>query len=141
MTTDKDMAGSEIQGVSISKAAEILGRSPKTVLRWIRSGRLKAHKEEVDGREKWVVDGLVDQDIGQDMTKTDVYANVLAAKDKTIAVLEAEIITLKAELEATNERLREAHILIGQQEQKIKDLPEIKPLPSPRKWWQFWRRQ
>jgi len=37
------MTESETSGLSISRAADILGKSPKTILRWIQRGILKAH--------------------------------------------------------------------------------------------------
>jgi|APFre7841882654_1041346.scaffolds.fasta_scaffold09704_4 excisionase family DNA binding protein len=125
------------RGLPIDQAAKIFGKSRKTILRWIQSGKLPAHKEAVDGREQWRVD--VDnvqpvQPIEQDMTRTNALKYLLAEKDRRIVDLLANISTLKTELADINERLREAHILIGQQEGKLK------ALPGPRKWWQFWRR-
>ncbi len=123
----------EPKGVSIDQAAEILGKSRKTILRWIQSGKLPAHKEAVDGREQWRVDVDGVQPIEQDVTRTNALKDLLAEKDRRIVDLLAEISTLKTELADINERLREAHILIGQQEGKLK------ALPVPRKWWQFWK--
>ena len=45
------MIESETSGLSISRAADILGKSPKTILRWIQRGTLKAHKEEIAGHD------------------------------------------------------------------------------------------
>jgi len=122
------------KGLPIDRAAEILGKSRKTVLRWIQSGKLPAHKEAVDGRKQWRVDVDDVQPIEQDVTKTSALKDLLAEKDRRIVDLLAEISTLKTELADINERLREAHILIGQQEGKLK------ALPPARKWWQFWMR-
>jgi excisionase family DNA binding protein len=124
----------ESRGVPIDQAAKALGKSRKTILRWIQSGKLPAHKETVDGHEQWRVDVDGVQPIEQDVTKTNALKDLLAEKDRRIVDLLAEVSTLKTELVDINERLREAHILIGQQEGKLK------ALPSPRKWWQFWRR-
>jgi excisionase family DNA binding protein len=123
----------EPKGVPVDRAAEILGKSQKTILRWIRSGKITAQKVQVDGREQWRVDLDDVQPIEQDVTRTNALKDLLAEKDKRIVDLLAEISTLKTELADINERLREAHILIGQQEGKLK------ALPGPRKWWQFWR--
>jgi excisionase family DNA binding protein len=123
----------ELKGVPVDRAAEILGKSQKTILRWIRSGKIPAQKVQVDGREQWRVDVDNVQPIEQDVTRTNALKDLLAEKDRRIVDLLAEISTLKTELADFNERLREAHILIGQQEGKLK------ALPGPRKWWQFWR--
>jgi excisionase family DNA binding protein len=124
----------ESKGLPIDQAAKILGKSRKTILRWIQSGKLPAHKEAVDGREQWRVDVDDVQPIEQDVTRTNALKDLLAEKDRRIVDLLAEISTLKTELADINERLREAPILIGQQEGKLK------ALPGPRKWWQFWKR-
>ena len=52
------MIESETSGLSISRAADILGKSPKTILRWIQRGTLKAHKEEIAGHDEWRMDGI-----------------------------------------------------------------------------------
>jgi len=124
----------ETKGVPVDRAAEILGKSQKTILRWIQSGRIPARKVKVDGHEQWRVDvDNVEHNV-RDSTKTDALKDLLAEKDRRIVDLLAEISTLKTELADINERLREAHILIGQQEGKLK------ALPGPRKWWKFWKR-
>lgn len=126
------------QGVPIEKAAELLDRSPQTIVRWLKSGRLSGRKETVDGRERWLID-IPDNppDSRSDPPPLDV---LLASKDDRIADLQAEIQTLKGELagkakqiEDLNERLRESHILL----QERKQLSE----PGRKPWWAFWRRQ
>lgn len=124
----------ESKGLPIDRAAEILGKSRKTILRWIQSGKLPAHKETIDGHDQWRVDIDSVQPNEQDVARTAALKDLLAEKDSRIVDLLAEISTLKTELADINERLREAHILIGQQEGKLK------ALPPPRKWWQFWKR-
>jgi len=108
-------------GQPLDKAADILGKSPRTILRWIKGGKIPA--EKIDGEWRVDVSGAVTTD------RTGA-ADILAAKDKVIEILEAEIATLKAELAATNERLRESHILLQQRQ-----LSE----PGKRPWWAFWR--
>ncbi len=84
------------QGVPIEKAAELLDRSPQTIVRWLKSGRLSGRKETVDGRERWLID-IPDNppDSRSDPPPLDV---LLASKDDRIADLQAEIQTLKGEL-------------------------------------------
>lgn len=131
---DSDPAMTESKGVSIDQAAKIFGKSRKTILRWIQSGKLPAHKEAIDGREQWRVDVDDVQPIEQDVTRISALKDLLAEKDRRIVDLLAKISTLKTELADTNERLREAHIPIGRQESKVN------ALPRPRRWWQIWRR-
>ena len=130
----------ESKGLPIDQATKVLGKSRRTILRWIQSGKLPAHKEVVDGREQWRVDVDDARPIEKDVTRTNALKDLLAEKDRRTVDLLAEISTLKTELAEKskeisdlNERLREAHILIGQQEGKLK------ALPGPRKWWQFWK--
>jgi excisionase family DNA binding protein len=119
--TDKDQP--------ISRAAEILGKSPSTILRWIHSGKVPATK--VDG--EWRVD--VSGAMPSEMTD---HADVMSEKDAEIADLKQEIDLLKSQLAqkdsqiaALDQRLHEAHVLIQQ-----KALPE----PGKRPWWMFWKR-
>jgi excisionase family DNA binding protein len=131
---DSDPDMTESRGVPIDQAAKTIGKSRKTILRWIQSGKIPAHKVQVDGHEQWRVDLDGVLPVEQVVTGTNALKDLLAEKDRRIVDLLAEISTLKTELADINERLREAHILIGQQEGKLK------ALPGPRKWWQFWKR-
>jgi predicted site-specific integrase-resolvase len=68
------MIESETPGLSISRAADILGKSPKTILRWIQRGTLKAHKEEIASHDEWRMDGI---DTVQDAVHDNVQVDVL----------------------------------------------------------------
>ena len=40
---------------TVEELSQILRVSELSIKRWIRAGKLKAHKEVVDGRKKWVI--------------------------------------------------------------------------------------
>ena len=125
------MTESETSGLSISRAADILGKSPKTILRWIQRGTLKAHKEEIAGHDEWRMDGI---DTVQDAVHDNVQVDVLLhEKDAEIARLVAEMDLMKSQIEAKDRQISELHALLTRNK---------KALPEPRKtpWWQFWRR-
>jgi transposase len=117
------MTESRASGLSISKAADILGKSPKTILRWIQRGTLKAHKEEIAGHDEWRMDGI-------DTVQVDV---LLHEKDAEIARLVAERDLLKSRIEAKDKQLSELHVALTWNQEA---LPELGKTP----WWQFWRR-
>lgn len=119
----------ESKGIPVDRAAKLLGRSPETVHRWIKDGKLPpgitAHKGTIDGHEQWLID--MSDAPSNDSADGPSWRIILAAKDDEIA-------TLKAELAATQERLREAHVLLGQKQLEG---------PGHRRWWsvfQFWKR-
>jgi excisionase family DNA binding protein len=112
MTTDKDQP--------IAKAAAILGKSQRTILRWIQSGKIPARK--VDGEWRVDVSGAM-----PDGRRS--HGDVMSEEDDEILDLREEIALLKSQLAQKdvqisdlNERLRESHILLQQQKQ----------LPPPR---------
>ena len=118
------MTESRTPGLSISKVADILGKSPKTILRWIQRGTLKAHKEEIAGHEEWRMDGI-------DAVQATVHDNVQV--DVLLHEKDAEMDLLKSQIEAKDRQISELHVLLTRTQ---------KTLPEPRKapWWQFWRR-
>jgi IS30 family transposase len=125
------MTESRTPGLSISKVADILGKSPKTILRWMQRGTLKAHKEEIAGHEEWRMDGI---DAVQATVRDNVQVDVLLhEKDAEIARLLAEMDLMKSQIEAKDRQISELQILLTRHQ---------KALPEPRKtpWWQFWRR-
>ena len=117
------MTESRTPGLSISRAADILGKSPKTILRWIQRGTLKAHKEEIAGHDEWRMDGI-------DTVQVDV---LLHEKDAEIARLVAEVNLLKSQIEAKDKQISELHVLLTQTQEAL-------PEPGKTLWWQFWRR-
>ncbi len=125
------MTESKTSGLSISKAADILGRSPKTILRWIQRGTLKAHKEEIAGHDEWRMDGI-------DTVRAAVHDNVqvdvlLHEKDAEISRLVAEVDLLKSQIEAKDKQLSELHVVLTRNQEAL-------PEPGKTPWWQFWRR-
>jgi transposase len=125
------MTESKTTGLSVSRAADILGKSPKTILRWIQRGTLKAHKEEIEGHEEWRMDGI---DAVQATVHDNVQVDVLLhEKNAEIARLMAEMDLMKSQIEAKDRQISELHALLCRNQ---------KALPEPRKatWWQFWRR-
>ena len=125
------MTESRTPGLSISKVADILGKSPKTILRWMQRGTLKAHKEEIAGHEEWRMDGI---DAVQATVRDNVQVDVLLhEKDAEIARLLAEMDLMKSQIEAKDRQISELQVLLSRNQ---------KAFPEPRKaaWWQFWRR-
>jgi IS30 family transposase len=125
------MTESKTPGLSISKAADILGKSPKTILRWIQRGTLKAHKEDIAGHDEWRMDGI---DTVQAAVHDNVQVDVLLhERDAEIARLVAVVDLLKSQIEAKDKQISELHVLLTRTQ---KALPE----PGKTPWWQFWRR-
>lgn len=111
-------------GQPLDKAAEILGKSPRTVLRWIHSGKIPATK--VDGEWQVEVDTVRTND------KTDVMSELQAEVED----LKAEIDLLKGQLETKDKQISELHVIIARTQPQLEG-------PGHRRWWSsllFWRR-
>jgi len=91
----------------VDRAAKILHRSPETIIRRIKQGKLPAHKVTVGGHEEWRIDISDNPSIGRvDIPSWEV---VLAEKDHRIEDLQAEISTMKAQLEARDREISALH--------------------------------
>jgi len=121
----------EPKGLSISRAADILGKPPKTILRWIQRGTLKAHKERIAGHDEWRMDGI---DTVQAAVHDNVQVDVLLhEKDAEIARLVAEVDLLKSQIGGKDKRISELHVLLTRTQTAL-------PKPGKTPWWHFWRR-
>jgi len=114
---------------TIARAAEILGKSPRTILRWIQSGKIPAHK----AAGEWRVDisGVMPSDVSDDVSS---HASVMSEMAAEILDLKDEILTLKAQLTEKDKQISELHVIIARAQPK--QLSE----PGKRPWWMFWRR-
>ena len=142
--TDKDQP--------IARAAAILGKSPRTILRWIHSGKVPAKK--VDGEWRVDISGVMPSEL------TD-KADVTPEMAEEIASLKAEIDSLKSQLTTGDAQItekvaeisdlkKEVTLLRFQVAEKDRQIVELhtllgrtqKALPHPRKkrWWMFWKR-
>ena len=116
--------------ITVTEVARLLGKSERTVRRWMTGGRL-TWKDTPEGK-------LVD--FASHSTGGGVTAPGIAVLEKENTRLQAEVDKL-AELvrQLTDERdyLRRAHeaslSLVAQQQKLL-------PAPGNRPWWQFWRR-
>lgn len=123
--------------MTIAEAAERLGKSLKTIHRWIDEGKIPAWKVMEGGQEVWrvIIDDVMDTDQG--MSRSDVQGvhdvrDVLTEKDKEIMDLKEEVATLKAQLRDRDAEIQALHALLQEQQ---------KALPSgKRHGWEFWRR-
>ena len=122
------------KGLSIEQATKLLGKSRKTILRWIQRGKLPAHKEEISGHEHWLVDLDGDQAIVHDVSGEPLpHDQAILSQQREIERLVAEVDLLRTQLEAKDKQIGELHILLHQTTQKALTAPQ-------RHWWQFWQR-
>jgi excisionase family DNA binding protein len=123
------MAMSNANFLTVVEASAKLGKSPRTIHRWLEEGRLPGHKVEVDGHPRWVVD--IDKVSDVAMTKpSNAQAELLDLRE--------EVVWLREQLQAKDKRMHELDVLLKQQRQ----VPEEQlPEPSKRPWWAFWRRR
>ena len=109
----------------IAKAAEILGKSQRTILRWIQSGKVPAQK--VDG--EWRVDltGIMPSEVTN-------HTEVMSERDSEIADLREEIDFLKSQVTEKDKQISELQVLLARQQ------PRQLEEPGHKRWWQFWKR-
>lgn len=120
--------------VSVSEAVGKLGKSERTIRRWITRGRLPS-RDGVDGLEVDIAGKLPLDDrpeSGESQAPPDLAGQV--------AELQAEVRHLQAMLEAvTGERdyLRQAHAAaLGTQRLLVENASAARSRP----WWRFWER-
>ena len=114
-------------GLPLDKAAEALGKSPRTILRWIHSGKIPATK--VDGQ--WQVNVSDFRLISR--TSHDDIMDTVSEMAAEIVDLKEDITLLKSQLEQKDVQIHELHVLL----QQPKQLSE----PGKKPWWAFWRRR
>jgi len=110
---------------TLNRAAEILGKSPRTILRWIQSQKIPAHK--VDGEWRVDVSGVMPSE----MTSHDDVTSEMATE---IADLKEEITLLQSQLTEKDKQISELHVIIARTQ------PKQLEAPGQKRWWQFWRR-
>lgn len=124
-------------GVDIADAAARLGLSTETVRKRLQRGKLKGYKT-ADGSWRVVLPGLDSpgqqpgqrQDGGQDNSPDASAALVVALRD--------EVAFLRSQLQARDEEIRRAHILLQTaQQQATALLPAPGSAPRP-PWWRRW---
>jgi len=121
------------QWVSVAQASEIIGKSQRSVRRWIKSGQLRS-RETPSGLQVEVSEYAQAEE-----PKTPGGAT------ERLAALEAENTLLKRE----NERLWQALAMAMQNEQRLIEAQTPGTAPGdapakegerPRPWWRFWER-
>lgn len=114
-----------MSGLPLDKAAAALGKSPRTILRWIHAGKIPATK--VDNEWQVDVSGV----------RTNGTTNVMAELQAEIGDLKEEIGLLKSQLTEKDKQISELHVLLARTQPK--QLEE----PGHKRWWsvfQFWKR-
>ena len=104
-----------------------MGKSPRTIHRWIEEGRLPGHKVEVDGQYRWVVD--IDKVKAKDYATpkpTDAQAELLDLRE--------EVAWLSEQLAAKDQQISELRVLLAWTQPK--QLEEA----GKKRWWEFWKR-
>lgn len=133
--SDIDMTTPNAEGMTITEASTRLGRSPRTLHRWIDEGKVKAWKVQRDGHEVWLVDiaGVHD---GDHATTTadihDVNAEILDLREE-VAWLRDQLRVKDGQIADLNARLHEANALVMAGQKQLSE-------PGKRPWWAFWRR-
>jgi excisionase family DNA binding protein len=126
MDSDQNMTMPNANFLTIVEASAKLGKSPRTIHRWLEEGRLPGHKVDVDGHGRWVVDIDNVKDDNTAMTEpADAQAELLDLRE--------EVAWLREQLQAKDTQMHELRALLQQQRQS----PELDKRP----WWAFWRRQ
>ena len=136
----------------IARAAEILGKSPRTVLRWIQSGKVPAQK--IDGQ--WYVDvsGVMPsertapadvasekdaeisdlrEEIADLREEVPLLRSQLTEKDEEVSDLRKGITLLRSQLSEKDRQIVELHTLLGRAQKAL-------PNPGKKRWWMFWKR-
>jgi excisionase family DNA binding protein len=111
-----------IEGHTIPRAAEMLGKSSRTILRWIRIGKLPAKK--VDGELRVDVVGVktyIESDVK--IYKADVMAEMAAE----VGDLKEEVDSLKDQLATKDKQISELHVLLARTQAKQLSEPSEKP--------------
>ncbi len=120
------------QGVTIAEASARLGKSPRTLHRWIDEGKVKAWKILRDGHEVWLVD-MADVHDGDHATTTpDVHAEVVELREE-VAWLRDQLKVKDRQIDDLNSRLHEANALAMAGQKQLSE-------PGRRPWWMFWRK-
>ena len=116
--------------VSVNKAAEILGKSPRTIMRWAATGKITAQK--VSG--EWQVKASDVRRIADADRHNATNGEATEELHAEITDLKDEISLLKSQLVEKDKQIEQLHILLGRAQPK--QLEE----PGKKRWWQFWRR-
>lgn len=143
MPTDKDQP--------IARAAAILGRSPRTILRWIHSGKVPA--EKVDGEWRVDISGVMPSELADkadvtsemaeeiadlkaeiDLLKSQLTADDAQVTEKVAQVsdLKKEVTSLRFQVTEKDRQIVELHTLLGRAQ-------KAHPNPGKKRWWMFWK--
>lgn len=127
-------------GLDIADAAARLGLSTETVRKRLQRGKLKGFKT-ADGSWRVVLPGL-DTPGQQPGQRPDTASdNSPDNSGALVATLRDEVAFLRSQLQARDEEIRRAHVLLQQAQQQAMALlpaPTPEPAPAPRAPW--WRR-
>jgi hypothetical protein len=120
--------------LTIVEASAKLGKSPRTIHRWLEEGRRPGHKVEVDGHPRWVVDA--------DKVRANDYATPEPPDaEAELLDLREEVIWLREQLQAKETRVQSEDAQIHELQALVLQLREQpRALPRPNEWYQFWRR-
>lgn len=117
-----------LDGLDISDAAARLGLSTETVRKRLQRGKLKGYKT-ADGSWRVVLPGpdSPGQQPGQESTPSPDNSSAL------VDALRDEVAFLRSQLQARDDEIRRAHILLQQAQQQATAL-----LPARAPWWRRW---
>ena len=107
----------------VKEAGQRLDITEKTVLRWIKLGKLRAQRSG----KCWLIEPVK---IGEG--KTEEISEDVRTLREIIELLKRELEDSKRELGEKNKQISELHILLGR-----KALPQGE---ESRHWWRFWGR-
>ena len=159
MPTDKDQP--------IARAAEILGKSQRTILRWIHAGKIPAQKVNGEWRvdisgvmpsertEKADVTSEMAEEIADLKAEIDLLKSQLTTeKDGEVSDLRQEVFLLRSQATQKDAEIsglkREITLLRSQVTEKDRQIVELHtllgraqkapPIPGKKRWWMFWKR-
>lgn len=130
------MTSPNVKGLTIDAAAAKLGKSAKTMRRWIAENKVKAWKVEDHGIERWYIDLDSGHPTGLDTSTHNVH-DVQTEMAAEIRDLHEEIAMLREQLATKDKQISELHIIIARTQPK-----ELEG-PNHRRWWSalmFWKR-
>lgn len=135
----QDTSGQEHHGLDLATAAQLLGITPEALRKRLQRGRIKGFKT-ADGT--WRVHlsqqtghpGQADSSPpGQMQAEPNQQREAAREEAALVASLREEVTFLRSQLQARDEEVRRAHILLQHAQQQALQLVQSKP--PRRRWW------